>query len=118
MELDRNPQKVLSIDFDGVLHRYGKGWQDGTIYDEPVEGCQDALSRLVESGYRIVISTARLEHGDKAEIITWLFENGMFIGVHYHDITDKKVSAVAYIDDRAVRFTNWSDILKYFAWTR
>ena len=29
-------------------------------------------------------------------------------------ITNKKFAAVAYIDDRALRFTNWRDMRQYF----
>jgi hypothetical protein len=117
MITDKNPKKVISVDFDGVVNAYTRGWNDGKLDEEPVHGAADALKRLVDSGYTVVIFTARLEHQPREMIEDWLWKNGIDYGTHYHDITDRKVAAIAYIDDRGIRFTNWPDILKYFAWT-
>ena len=35
--------KTIAVDFDGFIHKYSKGWHDGSIYDEPVEGAAEAL---------------------------------------------------------------------------
>ena len=45
----------IAVDFDGVIHRYSKGWHDGTIYDEPVEGAREALEGLVDKGHMIIV---------------------------------------------------------------
>ena len=37
-------RKTIVFDFDGVIHKYSKGWQDGSIYDEPVEGIKDLIN--------------------------------------------------------------------------
>jgi len=114
-------EKVVAIDFDGVIHRYSKGWQDGSIYDSPMENAEVELSRLVSKGYKVVIFTTRLNpqvnddvNLEKNRISKWLFDNGMKIDTHYHDITAVKPVAGIYIDDRALRFTNWLDMSKYF----
>jgi hypothetical protein len=117
-----NPDKTICVDFDGVIHKYSIRWKDPTIYDLPNEGAKEEMERLVRKGYHIVILTARInedfhkgkgkEH--KKEIEEWLANFGFEIGKHYHLITDKKVPAFAYIDDRAIRFTNWRDVGTYF----
>ena len=37
----------IAIDFDGVIHKNSKGFHDGTIYDEPLEGAKDSLEKMV-----------------------------------------------------------------------
>ena len=36
----------IAIDFDGVIHKNTKGFYDGTVYDEPVEGAIEAIKSL------------------------------------------------------------------------
>jgi len=100
-------RRTIAVDFDGVIHAYGAGWLDGTCYDLPVPGAKAALETLHSSGFRVVVFTTRQ---DLAAVATWLY----FYNIPYDELTNKKVPALAYIDDRAVRFTNWPDILKMF----
>lgn len=116
---DRPP---LSVDFDGVIHKYRKGWITPEIYDPPMEGAHWALTKLLKT-HAVHILTARcaqdvlawclVQFPDlKFEIIPdsetyWQVEG--IIG-----ITNKKRAAIAYIDDRGIRFTNWRDIINYF----
>lgn len=97
--------KNISVDFDGVIHKYSKGWHDGTAYDEPMPNAKIALEGLEAEGFGIIIFSARPEE----QIKEWLKK---------YDFKDypifKKPMAIAYIDDRALRFTNWSDIKRYF----
>ena len=43
---DENTQ--IGIDFDGVIHKNSKGFYDGTIYDDPIEGVEEALKAIAE----------------------------------------------------------------------
>ena len=109
-------KQTIAIDFDGVIHKYSKGWHDGTIYDGPVEGSLEAVKKLSKK-YDVVIFTARLANlnqDDKIakifEITTWLLKNG-FIKL-IKNVTGQKPKAVLYIDDRALHFTDWQNALK------
>ena len=39
-------KNIIAIDFDGVIHKNSKGFHDGTIYDEPIEGVIKGLDYL------------------------------------------------------------------------
>tara|TARA_B100001142_G_C13819377_1_gene455886 strand:+ start:53 stop:445 length:393 start_codon:yes stop_codon:yes gene_type:complete len=102
----------IGIDFDGVIHRSSKGFYDGTIYDEPVKGSYEALKKISEK-YKIIIFTAKAKPdrpliGGKngVELVSdWLRKHNMLQFVS--DITSEKPRAVAYIDDKAIKFINW-----------
>lgn len=100
----------VAMDFDGVVHSYTQGWQSGKIYGElDFTGFEEAWRR----GYAAAIVTARdiksvldcLPHewetvGDfKCEFIFW---DGGKSGQEIL-VTNRKISAVAYPDDRGVR---------------
>jgi len=51
--------RTIAIDFDGVIHKYSKGWQDGEIYDSPVEGAIKAINQLLFDGYSVFIFSTR-----------------------------------------------------------
>jgi hypothetical protein len=51
--------KTIAIDFDGVIHKYSKGWQNGEIYDEVVDKSIEAINALCEHGYSVVIFSTR-----------------------------------------------------------
>mgnify|MGYP001168453022 CR=1 FL=1 len=99
--------RTVAIDFDGVLHRYD-GWEGADHFNDPVPGAREFLAELRARGYRIVVWTARPFAG----IQEWLVQHGMSGLVA--EITDRKVPAVAYIDDRGIRFWgNWEEMLTF-----
>lgn len=109
--------KVVAVDFDGVVHAYSEGWKDGSIYDEPLPGAIQALQTLAAAG-PVFIMTARDNLGD---VKAWLEERGITCelippGVTMWDkpgvvgITNRKLPADSYVDDRAVRFDSWPSV--------
>jgi len=111
---DENTQ--IGIDFDGVIHKNSKGFHDGTIYDEPIEGVEEAL-KAIASKYTIVLYTAKakadrpLVNGKTGAVLVleWLQKHKL--DQYIAAITAEKPRAVAYIDDRGIRFNNWQDCL-------
>lgn len=85
---------TVCVDFDGVLNTY-KGWVNEDYLYEPREGAKQFLETLSED-YTVVIFTVR----DKKKVNEWLNQYDMPFSI----ITDRKVGAVAYIDDRGLRF--------------
>jgi hypothetical protein len=117
---------TVAVDFDGVIHAYRKGWQDGSIYDDPVPGAFDALRSLMET-YAVFIHTTR----DPGPVAGWLSERGFDTVVDIDGpahpprefwneqgpllISNRKLPAIAYIDDRGIRFTSWPQALEDLA---
>lgn len=121
---------AVAVDFDGVIHKYSQGWKDGSIYDEPVYGAKESLIQLMDK-YAVFILTTR----DTGDVAIWIKEQFDIpcvtqndiaersrLGFTYDDlefwkdqskilVTNRKLPALFYIDDRAVRFENWPDTL-------
>lgn len=94
--------KVL-VDFDGVIHQYSKGWDDGSIYDPPISGAQEALIQIEAEGYEVVIFSTR----DAEQIVPYLAEHGF----KPYRVTNIKEPAICQIDDRAIHFVDWHSAL-------
>lgn len=112
--------QTVAVDFDGVIHAYSKGWQDGSIYDGFMDGAVAGLSRLM-SQYAVFVHTTRRprqvarwieDHsGHGIECTTRVPRSGFWNQRGYLLVTRRKLPAVAYIDDRGIRFTNWDQAL-------
>lgn len=99
-------KKIVAIDFDGVIHRYSKGWRDGSCYDRPMPGAKAAIKKLMKR-YTVVILTAR-KTKTHYKVRAWLRKWG-FPKIK---VTNIKPMAVFYLDDKAIRFTSWSKLKK------
>lgn len=93
---------TIAIDFDGVLHDYLHP-VEGRRMGNPIQGSLNALKALHDDEHTIIIFTCRGERPD--HIADWLKYFGF--AKYYDAITDHKPEADIYLDDRAIRFTNW-----------
>ena len=93
-------KKTIVFDFDGVIHKYSKGWQDGSIYDEPVEGIKEVISELHKTYDIFIVSTRCRKLSGEREMTLWLEE----YGIEYDGLTSIKVPAIVYVDDRGLTF--------------
>jgi len=111
--------KIVAIDFDGVIHKSSRGFYDGTIYDDPIEGSIESIEYLRELGYEIVIYTCKanpdrplIEGRCGVELIwNWLQKYG--IKQYISDVVWGKPWALIYIDDKGYRFENWEDTISF-----
>jgi len=111
---------TVAVDFDGVIHTYDRGWQDGSIYGEFMPGAVEGLTRLMQR-YAVFIHTSRKPRqvarwiernsGYGIECTTRVPRKGFWTERGYLLVTNRKLPAVAYIDDRGIRFHNWAQAL-------
>ena len=103
----------LGIDFDGVIHNNDKGVYDGTIYGDPIEGTKDALKKLADK-YTLICYTAKakpdrmLINGKTGTELVWEWLKKHKFDKYISKVTSEKPRAVAYIDDKAIRFNDWN----------
>ena len=104
----------IGIDFDGVIHKNSKGFHDGTIYDDPIEGSYEALETLAKK-YTIIIFTAKakpdrgLVNGKTGTEMVWDWLKKHDMSKFVSKVTSEKPRAVAYIDDKGYRFSDWNE---------
>ena len=107
IEEDKN---TIAVDFDGVIHK-------NSVYDDPVEGVKEGLEYLSKS-YKLVIYSCKasndrpLVNGKTGSelIYDWLVKYKL--DSYIHDIVYEKPNAKYYIDDKAIKFLNWNQVLE------
>ena len=99
-------RKTISIDFDGVIHKYSKGFQGlDNAYDPPMEGAIESIKKLYNEGYTLKILSSR----PKEVIYPWLEKYGL--SKYIKEVSNHKFPATVYIDDRGMLFENWNQCL-------
>ena len=116
LQHDRNT-KQLAIDFDGVIHKSSKSFYDGTIYDEPVDGVEEALKQLSKD-YTLIIYTCKANPdrplvNDKTGIeLIWEWLEKYDFAKYISEITHGKPNAKYYIDDKGIKFISWNQTIE------
>lgn len=122
------PKHAVAFDFDGVIHRYSEGWKDGSIYDEPNIQVIGFMSYLITCKIPVFILSTRVPE----QIVDWWNEMIRNTTIKYHGnyinnlkdavvvedyeeffndtdhigVTNRKLPAQLYIDDRAFKYDN------------
>jgi len=98
-------KQTLAVDFDDTIAHENEDKSIG----EPEEGVKEALTQLKEDGYIIEIYSARANDDKGAdEIKQWLDTHE----IPYDSILNiEKPIATHYIDNRAIKYTNWKDVV-------
>jgi hypothetical protein len=113
---------TICIDFDGTIHSYERGWQNGEIYGEVVRGFFEWVER-VRYQFNLVIYSSRSKTDEGVMAMSlWLHEkrNEWIKAGGQRDLlqpltfefTHEKPAAWLTIDDRCVRFDgSWDNPL-------
>ena len=113
-----NDKYNLSIDFDGVIRTYDRGYLDGSCCGEPIEGSLEAV-RMLSDKFKIIIFTAKAKPSrplvnnktGKQLVEEWLRRYNILNLIS--EVTAEKPRAKIYIDDKAYRFCCWKITLEY-----
>ncbi len=83
---------------------------DGTIFDGIgiFPGCAAALSELRKT-YSVAIFSARPTDAERRQMVDIMTTNS----VPYDEILPPKPEAVAYIDDKGIRFEGWDKVMAH-----
>jgi len=97
-------KKTICIDFDGMISMSGL----------PMADAKHGIASLILNGYDVVILTAN----KVTYVHDFLREHFPVFAPYLKDgslrVTNTKPPAIAYVDDKAVPFTNWLDLIRRF----
>ena len=108
-------RQTLAVDFDGVIHSYTTPWEAPTVIpDPPVEGAIEWLHEMMQEFDITIMSSRAISLEAIGAIHLWLMNycsakqwsgTGQTRGLQHIEITNEKVPAMIYVDDRGWRFT-------------
>ena len=111
--------KNIAIDFDGVIHKCSKGYHDGTVYDNPVDGALESLKQISSMGFNIIIFSCKSKSdrptvdGKTGTQMVWEWLEKYGVKDLIRDVVSEKPRACLFIDDKGYRFENWQDTISF-----
>ena len=96
---------LVALDFDGVIHNPDDRLPSYRM-GRPVEGAVDAVAELIGQGHTVVVHTVR--NDADGHVSKWL----RYFGIRHHGVTNIKPNADVFVDDKAIRFTDWPNALE------
>jgi hypothetical protein len=89
------------FDFDGVIHSYSSEYKGPAIIpDAPVDGIKEAIVEIHKE-FKVAVTSTRCSTREGKEAIAKYLEAH---GIPFDEISSVKLPAVAYVDDRALKF--------------
>lgn len=118
----RPGKPIICLDFDGVIHAYSRGWQEGEIYDDVTEGFFNwVLEAHFYFDFHIYSSRSKTEAGREA-MKAWLeaqfrkehkgwADQDVRLFLDLFTFAHEKPPAFLTIDDRAIQFDgDWGSL--------
>lgn len=104
-------KQTVAIDFDGVINPVTCGWFIANTIppDPPTDGIKELIDEL-RKDYQVVIMTCRCSfEGGTKSVQEYLDMYNIKVDL----ITDQKIPAIVYLDDRGIQFDgNTSGLLR------
>lgn len=103
---------ILCIDFDGVIHSYEKGWQDGKIYGHVTDGFFQWAEEASKFFKLVIYSSRSGETSKRFDMDNWMKKQQGEKYKHLEfEYASEKPPAFLTIDDRCIRFDgDWSTL--------
>ena len=104
IEIQKDPE-IIAVDLDNTLI---------TSDEKPINGAKEALEKLKEKGYKLVIYTARFSATPEQEWQSLITHITNVLNQHqipFDELSITKPICKFYIDDRGLTFTNWNDVM-------
>lgn len=124
---------TVAFDFDGVIHKYRKGWQDGSVYDSLNFRILYLIETLINKGHNVLICSTRSPYQIKKAIKKYKNRKFDFDGFEYPmqiipfwkkfwnkknclGITRRKIVWDVLVDDRVIPFDMRDHNGKYYSY--